>query len=45
MLAQDLWDFIEPTVLQDVDYKALRRKKAAASDYYFIGIDADKIIN
>jgi len=30
MLAQDLWDFIEPAGLQEVDYKALRRKNAAA---------------
>jgi hypothetical protein len=31
MLAQDLWDFIEPTVLQEVDnHEALRRKNAAA---------------
>jgi len=34
MLAQDLWDFIEPTGLQEgdqeVDSKALRKKNAAA---------------
>ncbi|KAG6763594.1 hypothetical protein POTOM_031020 [Populus tomentosa] len=30
MLAQDLWDFIEHTGLQEADYKALRRKNAAA---------------
>nr|TKR66367.1 hypothetical protein D5086_0000310570 [Populus alba] len=30
MLAQDLWDFIKHTGLQEADYKALRRKNAAA---------------